>query len=242
MQQDQSSGNWATFSFPHPVPKMLPWQVHLPTVFRYMAPQYVDDFFERGALRIASASTFQQHPHEVLRDTNEGQAIVEGKVDNLIIMNMMKLPPCYILCGSTLHSKAKAEEFGNTTGIAIKNSVEFAGLISTKIPGFSGGRQGGCIYTEGDAVEKAPEIFQGYHDDLMKHGRISLAPQSGVYTDDLHLRKRSKYRDDYEYRMVWFSNTDLPYIDIEVPEAIPLCQRITWESHLSIPSDQQFSG
>lgn len=172
---------------------------------------------------------FRSHPHEALKDESEGTAVVKGKFKNIHFSHMMQLPAAYIICGSQLHSKQKANSWSCDGGIAIKNTLAFCNIVARQLDNCYGVLQDACIYTEKRDISLPSSNFEKQHSNLMD-GIIVDFGQKGHYSDDLHLRKIDTFRDDHEYRMLWFVEKSEPFLDISVPEARSFCERISWDS------------
>lgn len=55
---------------------VTPWSIFTPTLFRYLASDYVEAFFAEGSLRLSSFTRFAKHADEQRRDPDEGMAAV----------------------------------------------------------------------------------------------------------------------------------------------------------------------
>ncbi|HET6763272.1 MAG TPA: hypothetical protein VFH27_06360 [Longimicrobiaceae bacterium] len=122
------------------------WRIRRPVVYRYLDKQFVDEFFDRGALRISSFSTFAQHEDEERLDGAEGKGIVghrnhEGE-GQTIIAQMSQGHNAFVLCGSMNYSPELSDAFKTNSGFRIDDSLGFGDAISKFIPGSRSGLKG----------------------------------------------------------------------------------------------------
>lgn len=213
---------------------LRPWQVVIPSVIRYLEDKYVNAFFERGSLRLSSFRRFRQHTDEQRGDAGEGSITMEVvNPESRHAVVAFNWQEAYVLCGSTIQSAEVMKSFeGAESGIKIKNPVGFADAVSRHIPGFVGGFQGACIYTDDRVVRRAnvidikfppPDDEAGAEKWSEEYERYLAAQNS----NESFLLKPMRYSHQAEYRLVWFAmGTEKDYIDIECPEAIKLCEKV----------------
>lgn len=211
------------------------WRIRRPYIYRYLDKQYVDKFFESGTLRLSSFDAFSRHEDEQRLDISEGKGIVAHRnsegTGQTIIAAVGQGHDCYVLCTSTIHSKAIAEDFKTDSGFRINDIIGFANAVSRQIQGFRRGLEGSCEYLE----DKILNRDMGHIDlDSMRISNDSnsldmgkvMQSVFGMAGDDLFFIKHRKYASQNEYRLLWStSNKMAPYIDIECPEAVRFCTR-----------------
>lgn len=210
-----------------------PWCIVLPPVYRYMERQYVDQFFETGALMLSSVAAFQKHPDEARGDAAEGSAMVVAS-DGAHMFGAYLLPtPAYILCGSTVLDKRLLKEFpGANACLEISDILGFANRVARRIGGFNAGTSGQCLYggrtllrhTQEDPFPLPENPSAGIH---MESVVQAVAKHSSG--EDFLLKDR-KYAHQAEYRFIW--HVEPPTSErllIHCPDAIPFCRRVTDE-------------
>lgn len=219
-----------------PIQFMRPWEVIVPSVIRYLEDVYVDAFFERGSLRLSSFRRFRQHQDEQRGDAGEGSIAMQitnpASGHAVVAFNGQE---AYVLCGSTVQSVEVMRAFeGAQSGVKIKNPVGFADAVSRRIPGFGGGFQGACIYTDDRVVRRAgvPDMkFPPLDDEAgaEKWGDEYERYLAAENANESFLLKPLRYAHQAEYRLVWFAaGLERDYVDIECPEAIKLCEKVTF--------------
>ena len=218
------------------------WNILKPTVYRYMPSQFINEFFSHGKIRLSSLKKFAEHPNEMLRDEHEGRFIHETKTDKALILALVDdyASNSYVLCGSTLYSEQNFETFDATECIAIHDTLNFSNAISRYINGFIGGAEGFAIYQDDPIIRQKIVSTQidEYIENIKYNKEINKAPLQQLNENtppelfqlvraSAAFKKSTKYAHEFEYRMIW--NTEkiaLPYIDIEVPNAIQFCERM----------------
>jgi hypothetical protein len=219
-----------------PLQFLRPWEVLVPSVIRYLENVYVDAFFEKGSLRLSSFRRFRQHKDEQRGDAGEGSISMEitnpESHHTVVGFNGQE---AYVLCGSTIQSLEVMKAFeGAESGIKIKNPVSFADAVSRYIPGFVGGFQGACIYTDDRVVRRSnvsdmkfppPDDEAGAEKWAEEYERYLAAQNS----NESLLLKPLRYAHQAEYRLAWFAaGREKGYIDVECSEAIQFCEKVTF--------------
>lgn len=141
----------------------------------------------------------------------------------------------YILCGSTIQSIDVMKMFGGAEcGIKIKNPISFADAVARKISGFVGGFQGACFYTDDRIVRRNNVSDMNF---LPPDNEVEMEKWAEGYekylaqqnSNESFLLKPMRYSNQSEYRFVWFAaELEKDYIDIQCPEAIQFCEKITF--------------
>jgi hypothetical protein len=212
------------------------WQIVRPRVHRWLQAQYVAQFFLDGSLRLSSFRQFARHKDEHRKDEAEGRGVRVGLGnDSTIFVVSSRGDNCYILCGTTNESASlQSQCFGDYDAcFIIDNPTLFAQAVAMKLPQFSGGFDGACIYREDAAMMIMRDIGD---EDLLKPYKkadgsydmsalAAIAARLGGFEE--MLVKRERYAVQREYRFVWSVNQPTEeYIDVKVPEAHAFCRRI----------------
>lgn len=214
-----------------------PWTIRQPYVYRYLNREYVDQFFETGALRLSSFKAFAKHADEARLDAQEGRGLVIhqhniGKGQH-IAGHLIYGEGSYVLCGAMRHDAEIMRAFsGVNSGFRINDTVRFADCIANHIQGFKSGSEGPCIYMPRRIVHRnlGPIDETILHDDNAP-GQISIEKMQNFVSeldsgDQCYLKHRD-FGYQCEYRFIW--NTSLEtqdHIFITVPEAREFCTRL----------------
>jgi hypothetical protein len=196
-----------------------------------MPQQYIDDFFQRGELRLSSFAAFGQLPNE-RRDPDEGRnrIVVKGK-DFQFHAVMRNGLNSYILCASTIATPIESLKPGE--GIfRIRDTAEFGVAIASRLPTFCDGLEGHCEYGDVRSIEHVQSDFSlatlrasNQSDELDLDKMMAIARTGGA---KVFFVKRSEFRPESEYRFVWNVHDDTgPFIDIVCPNARQYCEKIS---------------
>jgi hypothetical protein len=209
------------------------WNIRPFRTFRFLEKQHVDDFLNNGKLRLSSFSKFRQHKDEIRGDNKEGSGwylanykpeVGKGHSFGALMNTGMN---AYILCTSQVNNKNTFRDCNYDSGFLIKDVFGFALEISRAIPFFIGGMEGQCFYTE------APDI----HIDMGQFNIDDLSDQEKQIKQneffektkqdtDIFFIKRSKHKDQEEYRILWFADKADEYLDILCSNARQFCEII----------------
>lgn len=215
---------------------VIPIQLHIPPLYRYLDEQYVDMFFNLGVLRISSFEQFKKHKDEARLDTQEGKACLVGKCKNnpLQLRIGFGVGNNFVLCTSFLKSIKIAEEFKANSCFEIFDPMAFMQKIGDALQkrNFPLGRilHGFCQYKD------VREIYNELSEEDMKKAQYSLHANTffslaaKMMKDDIFFLKSNDYRQQAEYRLIWSINSDdIPeYIDLYVPDAVQFCRKINF--------------
>lgn len=213
-----------------------PWHICTPTLFRYLPATYVGAFFNDGSLRLSSFAVFKKHEDEQRFDDREGRTMFvhvtqQGGGQSLSAWGRHGLN-AYVLCATMRHDEALMRNFGCDSYIRINDPTKFAVLLAKHVPGFLVGAEGPCLYQDKRIIERD----LGYI-DLDKLPRDPSDPTKPdkraidrFINDQMQLYpfflKPRPYANQVEYRLLWVSPAAAEgFLDIKVPEAIPLCSR-----------------
>ena len=135
----------------------------------------------------------------------------------------------YVLSASMRHDDALMKAFGCDSYIRINNPTEFGIRVSRHIPGLKGGGEGPCLYQNRKVIERD----LGYIDvkqfaDPTDPSKLDQEKLERFFNDQMQhypfFLKHSSYSHQVEYRLLWITSTVIDgFLDIKVPEAIPLC-------------------
>ena len=214
------------------------WRIRRPYLYRMLERQYVDKFFEDGTLRLSSFKLFREHNDEERRDTAEGgfgfvkHREREGDKDSLSAFVLMApTDNCYIMCGTTIYDPVLFSSFGADSGFRINDTTAFGAAVSSHIPGFNAGIEGGCLYMANRTIERdIGNISLKDFESEIEPGKDDLTKMMGFFSDiagdDFYFAKDKRFSHQYEYRLLWFAhNTPEAFIDIRCPEARQFCVR-----------------
>lgn len=231
---------------------MRHWQIMVPPVYRFIAQQYVDEFFNDGKLRLSSFKMFSKHADEQRRDVSEGWGFVvaDGPGGGTLIGALGVGKDMYVLCGTTNFTKEMCQTFSDCDAcFVIDNPLGFADAVSNRIPFFRMGLTGPAVYREGRAIRRSydPERikhliekhgiecsvvgedieitqnrYDNYPDEIKEELRKNLLAPESLFL------KNSLYSHQSEYRIFWQSAGPVQdFIDISVPEAVQYCRRVS---------------
>ncbi len=185
--------------------KSISIHAHPTPVYRYFDnPEYVEKFFETGALRISSFEAFSSHPDESFRDAGEGKNImaVNGKNSSFYALTESG-KSCFILSTSILGPWVNIEKFKDKACFEITNPWKFAMAIANSLDECSNAVLGSCSYIPKRVVTKdVPE-----HDFVERHkmGGINAINEDieGLLQYSTMFHKPMRYQDEQEFRIVW---------------------------------------
>lgn len=219
---------------------LAPMQVVLPHVVRYLEPKYVDEFFELGRLRISTCKKFWDHKDEERGDEHESLIRASGvhgdggKFNGSVVAST----DCIVLstsCVEDLEEGAKLSS-GYTSAIRIIDPINFAMQIARAIPGYNGAFQSQCIYRDSRhlELEDFAQHFPSSTPPSDEAAAIAHVKRLNEYlgsrvTCDALLRKGLKYRNQNEYRFVWFTPEaeGKEFLDVVALDARQFCRRVT---------------
>ena len=201
------------------------WQVRTPQLMRYIGQQYVDDFFERGLLRLSSFQAFRELAgnDEERGDCAEGR--FQGNVGNMAIASIYGVT-AYVLCTCAVENPTMDANFGTEAGFRIVQPLEFAQMVSKKIAEFQGGLQGLCAYRDGKfhQPDEPPVPFdEAAPKESMEVMERAVAAKmiEGMFIKDL------RFANQVEYRFIWNSSEpQMKHLTLECPEAVQFCRRL----------------
>ena len=217
-----------------PISFARPWAIRQPSLTRYIEEEWVDDFLKNGNLGLSSFKAFRAHPDEFQGDKHEGGINMEIKTPSGTHRHVGRnVQKAFVLCTSTVEGLDSAASFDSSYGFRINNSTAFANAISRQIPGFIGGAEGLCCYSQSDSIDiSIPDFIRSpVHSD--KSGKCldqefeDYDKRISTYLRESFFRKHISYADQHEYRFVWFTNGfEQDYLDICSQEAVQFCEKI----------------
>src|SRR5262249_8831161 len=128
------------------------WNICGPVVYRYMEkPEFVEQFFADGSLRLASIEKFRKHEDERRLDSAEGWALfvhsTEERGGQAFTMWTGFGQDGYVLCTSARSDVEIRRKFGDSY-IEISDPMQFGIAVAKRIPGILAGYEGSCRYVE----------------------------------------------------------------------------------------------
>ena len=122
--------------------------VRIPQLFRYMEQEYVNDFLEKGKIRLGSYQKYRADDHEERGDSMEGFSCLDAYMKNGFLSSNLIIPNnAYLLCSSTISSKELMRKFNADSSFVISDPYGFATEIAKEIPGCKEIFLGQCVYT-----------------------------------------------------------------------------------------------
>jgi len=212
-----------------------PWRLMLPPVYRYLPRQYVDSFFETGALQLSSFAKFHKHADEARGDVEEGKSMVSSQGGGRQFSAFVTTGhQAYVLSASVVLDRAVMTAFsGCDAAIEITNIPDFAQAVARQLKGFVSGISGHCIYagrilvrhTDSDPFPLPADPKEGIPLD-----RMFAATAEASKHEDLFLKHR-RYAYQAEYRLIWNVDHAPPAgsIIISSTEARQFCRRVSDE-------------
>ena len=216
------------------LPIVRNWNVRTPDLFRYMDQKHIDEFFDKGRLRLSSFKQFAKHIDEQRADSREGQNVLVGMGQSFTVLARVQHGMnSLILCTSTVQDDTLMRTFGTNGYFCIKNSTAFGAAIAGRLPGFVEGIEGLCIY--GDERIISRRISMSSIEELKvkpEDNNVSLdnifALTGQIGGADVFFVKLNQYRHQSEHRFVWNVCYEVEdAIFVECPEAIQFCEKIT---------------
>ena len=210
------------------------WFIRKPPVFRYLRPQYVEEFFQTGALRLSSFKAFSQHSDEQRQDPGEGRTLLiatnKSGRGGTLISQMQSGLNAYVMSGSLRMGAELADAFGSNSGLRINDPTGFGREIARHVPGFAIGMEGYCFYQDRrvsirkvDQLDRSEYMVEGEKPtvDVVK----LTATVVRIVGPDAYFAKEVKYQHQHEYRLIWELKTATQeYIDILAPDARQYCE------------------
>jgi hypothetical protein len=215
------------------LPIVTNWNICTPVLYRYLDSKYVDAFFKDGSLRLSSFAQFKKHSDEQRLDQFEGKTtFVHSTQQNggqTIESYSTQGTDSYVLSTSMRFDPKIMNDFKTNSYIRINDPTSFGMAVSRRIPSFVAGFEGPCLYQSNKIIQKD----LGYIDlDKFKRqdGQINIElVKNFIFSNMKHFGcflKDKIYETQSEYRFIWFIlNDTADYLDIQVPEAIPYCEK-----------------
>lgn len=203
------------------------WCVRTPRVVRFLQPEYVDAFFERGELRLSCFAEFSRHADESRGDTQEGFHAARGPIDgggvfsSLLVFGSQAL----VLSFTANDDAATAQEICGeyTSGIIVNDTTRFGTAVAMSLPDLVRGFEGACVYRQTPAQLTVPNWGSDIAPEELPKLLHRIQEQ---YSNEGYFIKRSKFKTQFEYRMIWAVIEPVESARmILCPEAIQFCSR-----------------
>lgn len=204
-------------------------------VYRFIDPQYADDFI-RGKIQVSTLERCRQYEDPKQGDRDEGQHVrylesinigdgsdlatqkltkemglsIHPKSKNIRLLNMVRvsrLPDCFVLCTTLRYApETFSENFGKAC-VEIRDPLTVFHLISK------------VLYNRHPLRRRS--IGKVTYAD--RRFRAGESPGSIGF-----VKPRDPYSDQEEFRMLWIPETEYPIVPeiLEVPEIAKYCRRI----------------
>ena len=205
-----------------------------PPLYRCMSAKYVDQFFDKGSLRISSFRQFAKHPDELHRDADESTGMVTsalvGGIQGTVFLERNDNAP--ILCASIRSDQQSFTGQHYDGCFRIDRTIEFAVAVSRCIPGVVEVMEGFCIYSNKRIMTKhvGPVSAKDMQDDANPNLCSPRKLQEFAARFDSPTRfflKELRHEKESEYRIIWLLDHQAPdYLDIQCPAAVQFCTRI----------------
>jgi hypothetical protein len=206
------------------------WHIKTPSVYRYLPEEYVDDFFDKGKIRLSSFAQFAKYPDEEKGDNQEGRNILVGENKKHAVFAVTNHGyNAYVLCGSTIFNAELMKGFNGSAAIEIKNPTQFGIAVARRLSGVTSGIEGFCYYHQQTIDSKIPDIDlqqlkENAADENYSLSKLNQFISSKMTPATVFFRKRIKYQHQCEYRLIWVMNRQIAEaVTIECPEARAHC-------------------
>lgn len=206
------------------IPFTTEWNVHTPTVYRYLEAEFVEAFFADGTLRLSSFERFSKHEDEQRLDAAEGEYtfvhLTQDQGGQTIYANGRITMNAFVLCATMYHSKSLMDAFKCTSYIRINDTTKFAAAVAKRLPGLRRGFEGPCLYQSKKTIQRDlgyldPAQIKSKQDaERIVHNAMEQFP---LFLKDATFLHQS------EYRFLWDVFSHSEYIDLKVPEARQFC-------------------
>lgn len=226
--------------------RMVVWNQRSPTIYRYLEKEFVEDFFEKGELRLSSFKRFKKHKDEQRKDTSEGSvtSCVAGS-DFTVYANTEHGSNALILSTSQVYENGLFDSFNVDSCFSINNVPQFGLAICKTIPGCIAGIEGSCIYDDKRVIQTNAGVLKredfgidnSNSNTVMKPTDISQEEMNKRYGNSLQIAlgddplflKMKNHSPQREYRLIWFLELEKEapeILDIKCPEAVQFCTRM----------------
>ncbi|OIM99100.1 hypothetical protein BFR57_00520 [Idiomarina sp. MD25a] len=182
--------------------------------------RYVDEFFEKGTLKLGTFHEYQHHPNPEIGDHEEGLVTLVVTANWGTMIGKYRTGYNYYLFCAAIGdvNPATVNSFGYDSAFEVSNPQAFARAIAAKLNARSY-NFGRCIYHNGKAIIGRPRR-------VIDRSRIS-----SEYADLLgiskYLIKMNKYKPQRELRFLFEMPADVHEpIMIECPEAVQFCKKL----------------
>jgi hypothetical protein len=199
-----------------------------------MAAKYVDQFFDKGSLRISSFRQFAKHPDELHRDVDESTGMITsipvGALQGTVFLE--RNDNALVLCASVRSDQQSFTGYHYDGCFRIDRTIDFAMAVTRCIPGVVEVMEGLCVYSDKRIMTKpvGPVSPGDMRDDSNPNLCSPQKLQQLAERFDSPTRfflKELRHEKESEYRVVWLLDHQAPdYLDIQCPAAAQFCTRI----------------
>ncbi|MCX6351314.1 MAG: hypothetical protein NTX03_05575 [Bacteroidetes bacterium] len=210
----------------------IDWRIKREPIYRLLDDvKYLDDFFNKGEIKVSCFENFKKYPDEIRGDTEEGGAglIWDDKDSNTHFLKYEAGLNAFILSTTNEINDKIIEAFDAKCAIKINHPNFFALELAKKIPFVTAGLEGNCDYSSSRLHFFEKEIQTDKHFqklDFQNNQNSQVILQQLTQGMELFL-KLDKYSYQKEYRLVWFSSKKInDAFVVTCPEAIAYCDKI----------------
>ena len=194
-----------------------PWALRVPTFYRFMKTEHIEEFFETGLLMLSSYEKCKKH-EDIRKDGREGSCNFHLENEGFAYSGVQRVGvTSFMLCGSVNESDDLMSRFGVDNYLVITNVLGFADAVSRAVPGFLEGKLGACSYRSGRQISKkvassleidSTELLNAKtHEDITKafYGSQKAMVDRINYEllDESFFIKDVAYEEEAEFRLVW---------------------------------------
>jgi len=204
--------------------------VRLPRVVRYIDEVWVEDFLDRGAIRLTSFRRCAKHDDAERHDAREGRLALQATAPDGSTLSAITLPSpnLYVLCCSTALDIGLRDQFKVSSGFVIRDVFRFAAEIAVSLADCRAVAHGPCFYCPEmtrTATLEAP-IFTKDPESEEDLERIPEAINRIDQLESVFNKPAKPFMSQHEYRFIWIMGHDVEeYKEVKSPTAAGICER-----------------
>lgn len=209
------------------------WNYKIDPVYRiFSRKEYLDDFFERGKLRLTSMAHFRGYKDEVLGDVGEGGGVIytADEVGNLKAVSYDSALNAYVLCTTAQLSPEVITAFNGVGALKINDPTLFGIFVAEEIPNCTEGVEGHCDYVDHRVLTfpKDSVDAQRFFNSDPKSDQEEILHLTRKHTGRAPFMKPARYAYQREYRFIWFTTAPVTEALTVVPHRgiQQCCERI----------------
>ena len=204
---------------------------YVPHLYRFLEKQYVDEFFETGKLKLTTFSDCAKHENKNKNDSEEGVATITTILGNgkRIEAKIGIGENAYMLCTTMQYNENLYKSLEYDACFSITDPMAFSNIIINKLQNVVSFVFGPCMYLSERELDNSRHVtiqdyekigFENNNNELDFQQMINFSTK-GIEKDMMFLKKRDKYSNQNEYRLIWTLNSESSIKDgfIYIPEA-----------------------